>query len=248
MIVLWIVLYALLALIGLFTLYVLFTCICAFLVKKDKEYNQNSKFYRLLLYSWTTIAMFLTHIKMHVTGMEKVPQGRFLLVGNHRSAYDPIVTWQAFKKHDLAFVSKEGNFRIPFFGNVIQRCCFMEIDRTSPKNALKTVSRACELIKSDECSVAVYPEGTRNRGEGLLPFHNSVFKIAQKSGVPIVVVAVCGAEKIAKRTPWRRTHVYVDVLDVIPTEEVLNSRTVDIGERVGATLLEHINTREGEKE
>ena len=247
MIVLRIVLYLLLALLGAFTLYVLFTCICALFVKKGKEYDKNSKFYRFLLYSWTSIALFLTQIKIHVTGMEKLPKGRFVLVGNHRSAYDPIVTWQAFKKYDLAFVSKEGNFHIPFFGRVIQRCCFMEIDRTNAKNALKTVARACKLIATDECSVAVYPEGTRNRGEGLLPFHNSVFKIAQKAVTPIVVVAVRGTEKIAERTPWRRSHMYLDVLEVIPAEEVISSRTVDLGERISTEILDHINICKGEK-
>ena len=233
--------------IALSVLYILFTGVCALCVSTRKQYDKNSKFYRFLLYSWTAIALFLTRVKIRITGAEKLPEGRFVLVENHRSAYDAIVTWQAFRKHDLAFVSKEGSFSIPFFGRVIRKCCFMEIDRQNAKNALKTVSYACELIRSDECSVAVYPEGTRNRGEGLLPFHNSVFKIAQKAGVPIVVVAARGTDKIAKRTPWRRTEVYLDVLEVISAEETANSRTVDLGERISAKMLECITENEGER-
>lgn len=50
-----------------------------------------------------------------------------------------------------------------------------------------TVQKAADLLTSDTVNVAIYPEGTRSKNCTLLPFHNGVFKIAQKAEVPIAV-------------------------------------------------------------
>ena len=75
---------------------------------------------------------------------------RFLLVGNHISNFDSIVQWRVLRKERLAFISKESNFKIPFFGRLARRCCFLEIDRANPRNAVKTVEDAVEMIKEDK--------------------------------------------------------------------------------------------------
>ena len=215
------------------------TIICSLFISSEKEYNKNSRFYRWILNAYTWLALGIVRVKIDVLGMEKVPKNtRFLLVGNHVSNYDPIITWLVFKRYDLAFISKESNFKIPVFGRIIRKCCYMAIDRENPRNAIKTINRASNLIKSNEVSVAVYPEGTRNKEcNGLLPFHNSVFKIAQKANVPIVIVGVAGTESIHKRTPWKLTHVQLQVLDVVNAEDVTAMKTNEIGEIVKNTLL-----------
>ena len=182
--------------------------------------------------------------------MEKLPKNtRFLLVGNHRSNFDPILTWQVFKEYDLAYISKPSLFRIPIFGRIIRRCCFMPIDRENPKNALKTVDRASNLIKANEVSVAVYPEGTRNKkSKDLLPFHNSIFKIAQKANAPIVIVGIDGAEQIRKKAPWKKSVVKMEVLDVLSVESVKTMRTCEIGEITIEKLTKFIDTNKGDKE
>lgn len=226
----------------LFLLLIPFLIVVTLFINPKKETEKNSKFFRWLLDGYTWFAMVLLKIKVHVKGMENVPENtRFLLVQNHYSNYDPIVTWFIFKKYDLAFVSKPENFKVPFFGKLISRCCFMAIDRENPRNAVKTVDKAAKLLKANEVSVAIYPEGTRNKSYvGLLPFHNSVYKIAQKANVPIVVVGISGAEKIHKNTPWKKTDVYLEVLQVLDTETVQSMRTNEIGEITSQKLLEFV--------
>ena len=168
-----IILWILADLLGLCLLYVLFLTVCALLVDTKKEYEHDSPFYRRLLYGATACCIRLLHIHIHVDGMEKLPKdGRFLLVCNHRSNFDPILTWQVMKERNLAFVSKAENFQIPIFGRIIRRCCFMAIDRENPRNALLTIEKAAKLIESDEVSIGIYPEGTRSKECVLLPFHN----------------------------------------------------------------------------
>ena len=139
------------------------------------------------------------------------------------------------KKYDLAFISKPENFKIPWFGRIIRRCCFMPIDRSSARNAMESVTRAAGLLKANEVSIAVYPEGTRSAGE-LLPFHNSVFKIAKWADVPIVAVTVTGTADISKRFPFRATDVHLQVVGVLNREYVAAHKTNEIGASVKALM------------
>ena len=243
-----IILWVLLGLVGVFLAYIFTIIISALLVNMKKEYPQESKFYRFLLNSATFFATKLIRIKLHVTGMEKVPGGRFLLVSNHRSKFDPILSWLVFGDCQLAFISKPENFKVPVFGRLIHRLCFMAIDRENPRNAVKTINRAVDLINRDVATIGVYPEGTRNYGDGLLPFHNAMFKIAQKANVPVVIITVKGTYEIQKNYPLHRSHVYIDVLDVIDAETVKKTKTAILGEKVREIMLNKLENRAGEGE
>ncbi len=228
-----VILYILLGILILFAIYVVFLFICSLFVNPHKEYENNSRFYRFLLYSATAGALKLLRIKVHTDGMEKIPKdAKLLFVGNHRSNFDPIIEWQVFKDWDIAFISKDSNFKIPIFGRFIRKCCFMAIDRENVKNAMVTINKAADLLRKGEVSIGVYPEGTRNRSDELLPFHNSVLHIAKKADAAIVVMAIRGTDKIYKNVIRRRSDIYLEIVDVISAEDVKNMRTAAIGERV----------------
>lgn len=226
--------------------YILLLCVCALLVNPKQEYTKDNRFYRFLLYSSTAIAMKLLRIRPHCTGQELLPaDGRFLLVCNHRSNYDPIVTWHVLRQQDLAFISKAANFGIPIWGRLIRRCCFMAIDRENPRNALTTIQNAAALIQADECSVAVYPEGTRSKTLDLLPFHSGVFKIAQRAKVPIVVMTIQGTESIYKNIPFHHTDVPMHIVRTISAEEVAGHRTGELEQMIRTMMLEDLSYKGG---
>lgn len=229
--VVWIVLLAIAAVI---VLYILFLIVCALFVNPKKEYEKDSKFYRNVLGDITAIGLWLAGVRMDIRGIDKVPaDGRFLFVCNHRSKFDPIVTWHALRKFELAFISKASNFKIFVFGRIIRKCCFMAIDREDPRKAFATITKATKLIKEDEVSVAVYPEGTRNlESNDLLPFHDGVFMIAQNAKVPIVVAAVDGTELIRKNFPFRTTKVRLEIVETIDADTAATMRRNDISDRV----------------
>ena len=239
------VLYVFLSLIGLYLLYVLFLSVCALLVPK-KEFDKDSPFYRALLNNSTRNILHLLRIHVHVDGMEKVPQDRkCLFVSNHRSNYDPIITWYVFRPWKLAYISKKENFSIPVFGRFIRKCCFMAIDRKNIKNAVPTIRKAGELLEKGEVSIGVYPEGTRSKKCVLLPFHDCMFRIADFGSAPIVVLTVSGTEKIFRNIrALRRSDVNLTVLDVIPPEKVKEMRSCEISSEV-RTLMEENLSKEG---
>lgn len=231
---------------ALLLLYLLFLGVCCIFVDPKKQYDKNSPFYRFLLDSATAAAMKLLRIRVHISGIEKIPKDtKVLFVSNHRSNFDPIVTWYALKRWKIAFVSKPSNFKIPFFGRIIRKCCFMPIDRENPRNAIVTINKAAKLLKKQEVSIGIYPEGTRSKTCELLPFHNGVFKIAQKAQAPIAVLCVTGTENIANRTPFRRTDVYLDVLEVFSGANIQETKTEMIGTAV--RRLMEINTEKRDR-
>ena len=116
----------------------------------------------------------------------------------------------------------------------------MDIDRKSPRSAVKTVNHAAKLIKDGIVSVGVYPEGTRNNGEGLLPFHSGIFLVATKSDAPVVIAATENTEKIRSNFP-RKTVVSLNILDVISSEKVKGMTTKELSERSYNTISEFIN-------
>ncbi len=239
MIVLKIVGFILGGIIALFLLCILFFFLLSLFVSSKKDYDSPSPFYRALLNGATNFCLAFLGVKVHVSGLEKLPDDKnILFVGNHVSNYDPIVSWKVLKKWQPVFISKPSNFKIPIFGKFIRRCCFMPIDRQNARNAIKTINRSAQLLGKGEVSVFVYPEGTRNkkREQTLLPFHNGVFKIAQKAEAPIAVISVVGAETVHKRVVLRRTHVYVEVLSVLSYESIKDKSTDIIGEQVRELL------------
>lgn len=177
-------------------------------------------------------------LRLHLTGEDQLPDGRFLIVSNHRSNYDPIATVWALRRHDIGFITKPENLRIPLAGPMIFRANYLPINREDPREAIKTIRAATDLIKNDVVSIGVYPEGTRSRTGEMLPFHNGVFKIAQKSTAPIVVMSIQNTESITHSFPLHHTDVYLDILAVIPADEASAMTTAEIGGRV-RTLLEN---------
>jgi 1-acyl-sn-glycerol-3-phosphate acyltransferase len=252
-IVLKIVLYVLGGLFGLALLYLAFLAVCAYcFVDPKKEYLKNSRFYRRLLYDPTSIALFFARVRIKVTGLEKMPEGRFVIVSNHRSNFDPIVTWHVLEKYDIAYISKFENFKVPIWGRIIRKCCFLGINRTDAREGLKTIIKAVKLLKEKEVSIGIYPEGTRSKNCRLSEFHAGSFKTAQQAGVPVVVVTVQGTELIHRHFPLKSTTVKLDILDVIPADEVKATKTSELSERVKKIMADNLpeenEKREGDGE
>ena len=148
---------------------------------------------------------FLTGSKLTVKGVENVPTDEAVLyVGNHRSYYDIIVAYLTVPT-PTSFVAKKEMLNFPFVKQwmVFLSCLFL--DRENIREGLKTILQGIEQIK-EGYSIFIMPEGTRNKGEDLLPFHEGSFKLAQKSGCAIIPVAMKNTDDIwEKQFPWMRS-------------------------------------------
>lgn len=230
---------------GLVLLFLLVLVVSCLFVDPKKLVEKPSPYFRFLLNQFSRLAFDLGGVRVHVTGLDKVPRkGRFLLISNHLFAFDPIVFYYAMPWAELAFISKTENFSLYIVAQVMRKILCLPLDRNNDREALKAILKAIQFIKEDKASIAVFPEGGTSKSALLQPFRNGAFKIAQKANVPIVVCALSNTKAILKNMFRRRTDVHLDVLDVIPAETVASLKTtVEIGDYAHKILSEGLAKR-----
>ncbi len=133
--------------------------------------------------------------KFDVEGIDNLYQDtNVLYVSNHRSMLDiPLV--MKYVKEPMIFIGKDSIKKWPFIGWWLAAMDGLFLNRTSPKEGLKTILHAIDRIKQGE-SCIIYPEGTRSRTKEMLPFKPGSFKLATKPNIPIVPMAVLGTADV----------------------------------------------------
>lgn len=212
--------------------------VCGF-VDLDKPQEKDSKFYRSIMYPYIELLMNLMLIRLHTEGLEKTPkEGRFMLVCNHLFLADPGIVLHCFKKSQLAFISKKENMNLPVINKFMHKIMCQMLERDNDRQALKVILKCIQLIKEDEVSIGVFPEGYTSKDGKLHPFRSGVFKIAQKADVPIVVCTIQGTREMfhnAKRL--KPTDVHLHLVDIIPAQELKGRTTVEIADRVYEMMI-----------
>lgn len=139
----------------------------------------------------------LTGSKVTVKGRERIPEGAVLYVGNHRSYYDILVGYTSVPGL-TGFVAKKEMLRYPILSDWMRNVNCLFLDRTDLKAGLKMILDGVAKVK-EGISIWIFPEGTRSRGKDILemlPFKEGSLKIAEKSGCPVVPVAITGTGEI----------------------------------------------------
>ena len=225
--------------IGALVLALLFLLVCALAVDVDKEQERDSKFYRFLAHLYIDFAITVGRLKIHAQGLEKIPtEGRFMVVCNHLSDIDPALLLHCFRKSQLMFISKKENKHMPIVGPVMHKLLCQMIDRENDREALKTILKCIEILKEDKASVAVFPEGYVSLDGRLRHFRGGVFKIAQRTGVSIVVCTVTNTRDAMKKLlRLKPSEVTLHLVGVIPGEESKATPTMEMAERVYEMMI-----------
>ena len=219
-------------------------------IDKTKPQEGNSKFYRGIAKHYIKNLMMLARLKIHTQGLEKLPKdGRFLLVCNHLHELDPAMLLHVFPNSQLAFIAKQEINDYFLVGSLLHKLQCQLINRENDKEALRTILKCIQMIKEDQASVAVFPEGYCSVSGKLFHFRSGVFKIAQKANVPVVVCTIRGTKEVLPRLKkLRASRVDVHLVDVIPAEQVKALSTMDLAEvvyeKMIADLGEHLRTDE----
>lgn len=165
------------------------------------------------------LVLWVCGTKIDVYGEDNIPTDRSaLFVGNHRSIFDILVFYSCVKTA-TGIISKKEVEKVPLLRGWMRSIGCLFLDRKDIKAGLKMVLEAIERVKAG-LSILIFPEGTRNKGEGLLPFKGGSFKIAEKSGCDIIPFAVINTEAIFEmQKPWvRKAHVAILFGEAIKTE------------------------------
>ena len=148
--------------------------------------------------SWARLLLKVIGCKVTVSGWENIPRkGGMCFVSNHGGFLD-IVLFLAYSRRVIGFIAKKELVFLPFFNLWIYLLGGLYIDRKNPRKALQTINKGVEKIKAGGAMI-IFPEGSRSRGRGLLPFHPGALKLATQAEAVIVPVALAGTYEIFER-------------------------------------------------
>ena len=199
----------------------------------------------LAIVNWAfRVVLFLAGTKVTFIGLENVPTDTpVLYVGNHRSFFDVVITYTKVARV-TGYIAKKEIEKVPLLRNWMRNLHCLFLDRKDIKAGLKTILEAIELMKCG-ISICIFPEGTRGKTESELElgeFHNGSFKMATKTGCPIIPLSISGSREIleAHFPKIRGTHVTVTYGKPIIPGELTKEEKKEIGNYTKNILLEQL--------
>lgn len=167
-------------------------------------------------------------------------RGQHVYVANHQNSWD-LFTISSAVTPKVVTVGKKSLAWMPLFGQLYWLTGNILIDRANRSKAVGTIDQVVNSLKGSDVSVWMFPEGTRSRGRGLLPFKTGAFHAAIGAGLPIIPI-VCSSTGDVKLNRWNNGHVIVEMLPPISTEGYSKSNVRELAnlarEQMAAKLEE----------
>jgi 1-acyl-sn-glycerol-3-phosphate acyltransferase len=152
----------------------------------------------------------------HANGVND--SGAKVYVANHQNNYDLFTVSGAIMPKTVT-VGKKSLVWMPLFGQFYWLTGNILIDRANRSKAAGTIGQIVSKIKEQKVSVWMFPEGTRSRGRGLLPFKTGAFHAAIGAEVPVVPIVCSSTDKI-KLNRWNNGVVIVEIMPPVSTEDL----------------------------
>ena len=147
---------------------------------------------------WARITIAITGCTVEVKGRENIPKkGALCFVSNHVGLFDIILTL-AYLGRPFGFIAKKELIYVPFINIWISILGGLYIDRKNIRKAIGTINKGIKVLQNGSCML-IFPEGTRNKGEALLPFKAGSIKLATNSLATILPIAITGSYDVFER-------------------------------------------------
>jgi len=147
---------------------------------------------------WAKGVIFISGCTLTVEGRENIPKHNGVcFVSNHVGIFDIILSL-AFIGRPFGFIAKKELLYVPFINMWIFILGGLFIDRKNIRKAIKTINLGIKKLQ-DGKNMLVFPEGTRSKGKGLLPFRSGAIKLATHSLAPIVPIAIAGSYEVFEK-------------------------------------------------
>ena len=214
-----------------------------------KEYYEPHRFAMFILSSTCRMIAWFFRCRIIKTGWERLPAkgDAAMIVTNHIDSFDYICLLSRFAGRKVVAVSKKSNESIIGAGGIMKRAGYLSIIQGDLTQGKRIIDKAGEYLRDGICSVCISPEGTRNKNYPnpmLLPFHPGSFEMAKLGQKPIVLIAFQNTNCVFKRFPWRRTKVYMDVVDVLQYDDYKDLSLHEIADLCHDKMLAHLEEKE----
>jgi 1-acyl-sn-glycerol-3-phosphate acyltransferase len=157
-------------------------------------------------------AIFRAICRIDAAGLERIPRrGPLIIVTNHINFLEAPLLYSLIYPRDVSGFAKTETWRNPLLGLLASTWECVPVERGA--NDIGSMRLALETLRRGRM-LNVMPEGTRSHHGKLGPGREGVVAMAQRSGAPILPVAIYGGEAFWRNLRrGRRTPVHVRVGD-----------------------------------
>ena len=153
--------------------------------------------------NWSRWILWASGARITIEGLEHIRGDRAqIIASNHQSWFDVWALAAHVPKRNR-FIAKEELRSIPLFGKAWIAAGHISINRQDRKGAINALEKAAAIVRADNSSIVIFPEGTRSADGKLLPFKKGAFMLALHTGLEIVPTAIIGTRGILKKGDWR---------------------------------------------
>lgn len=198
---------------------------------------------------WCGRLLKLSGSHITVEGRENIPGGNCVFVANHRSLYDiPLMLTCLDGAHGL--LAKQESEKLPLINRWMKLLGCVFVQREDARASMKALNAATETVKNGE-SFVIFPEGTRYKGEegGIGEYKGGAFRIALKTGTPVVPVVLHGARGTFEDNGYLLVprDVTVHILPAIDTASLSREEQKALPEKVQQLTHEELKKICGQK-
>lgn len=125
--------------------------------------------------------------KIEIIGKENFDvNGQYVVCANHLSNHDPFLLG-GLMPMKAYFMAKKGIFKYKIIAFVLNHVGVFPVDRES--NDIKAIKNALTYLKNGS-NLAIFPEGTRNKGDTPIPVKGGVTMLAYKTNTPVLPITI----------------------------------------------------------
>ena len=175
---------------------ILITIICSATIIIMLPIAGNAKWGSYPAMFWARALCITSLVRVKIEGQEHLdPKTSYIFVANHQSLYDmPLV--YGWLKNNFKWIIKKEFRKMPVMGKTCELIGHIFIDRSNPIRAKHSLDQAKQSIIDGNCSIFLFPEGTRTRNGQVGRFKRGAFTIARDLHLPIVPVSIIGAYEV----------------------------------------------------
>ncbi len=200
---------------GLMGLHFVVAGILGLVIGICRPFNPDNSRLCARLYSMPALRILRLNLQRDAKGLLE-HQRSCVIIANHQSNYDLYVLGRVVPERTVS-IGKKSLKWVPFFGQLYWLAGNVLIDRGNAQQAKQAMLTTTETLQHQDTSIWVFPEGTRNKGQGLLPFKKGAFQMAIAAGVPIIPVCVSSYVKNMHLNRWNGGSIKIRSLPAIPT-------------------------------
>ncbi len=200
-----------------------------YLIGKKNPAKRDLSSLRIVQWAFRVICR-ICGVKLTVIGHEKVPADQpVLYAANHNSYFDIIISY-ALCPGLTGYIAKDDIEKVPLLNIWMRRLYCLFLKRGDMKQSLKVILKAIEYVKNG-ISICIFPEGTRGKDSSLGEFKEGSMKIAEKTGCPVIPVAISDTRRILlDHMPIvKPTHVILEYGDPIWPNELSREEKKALG-------------------